>query len=155
MLPAFRRAKCARLARCSPVSWRCRSRLPPWRVSFSCSLYSILCSLAGIIYWGKSPPLHPTGCLFNPRAAAVGTWYPRQLQGRRFSILYSSVSLTGAFGGLLATGLNKLDGSHGISGWRYVSIRAVKLPSPTITSAGSSSWKASSPSALVFLPFTS
>ena len=34
--------------------------------------------------------------------------------------MYCSVSLTGAFGGLLATAIHSLDGTHGISGWRSV-----------------------------------
>ncbi|KAA1477432.1 MFS general substrate transporter [Dentipellis sp. KUC8613] len=59
--------------------------------------------LPGIVYW-------------------VGCWYPRQLQGRRFAVLYSSVSLTGAFGGLLATAIHTLDGAHGIEGWRWIYI---------------------------------
>jgi hypothetical protein len=55
-------------------------------------------------------------------AAKVGSWYPRHLQGRRFAVLYSSVSLTGAFGGLLATAIHSLNGKHGIAGWRCVSL---------------------------------
>lgn len=42
------------------------------------------------------------------------------MQGKRFAFLYSSVSLTGAFGGLLATGINSLDGSHEMAGWRWI-----------------------------------
>lgn len=42
------------------------------------------------------------------------------MQGKRFAFLYSTVSLTGAFGGLLATAINSLDGSHGIAGWRWI-----------------------------------
>lgn len=40
------------------------------------------------------------------------------MQGIRFGVLYSTVSLTGAFGGLLATAIHALDGTHGIAGWR-------------------------------------
>lgn len=40
------------------------------------------------------------------------------MQGIRFGVLYSTVSLTGAFGGLLATAVHALDGTHGIAGWR-------------------------------------
>ncbi|KAL4244698.1 MFS transporter superfamily protein [Abortiporus biennis] len=59
--------------------------------------------LPGIIYW-------------------IGCWYPRPMQGRRFGVLYSSVSLTGAFGGLLATAIHALDGTHGIPGWKWIYI---------------------------------
>lgn len=44
------------------------------------------------------------------------------MQGKRFAFLYSTVSLTGAFGGLLATAINSLDGTHGIAGWRWIFI---------------------------------
>ncbi|KAH9946732.1 MFS general substrate transporter [Amylocystis lapponica] len=59
--------------------------------------------LPGIVYW-------------------MSCWYPRPMQGRRFAILYSSVSLTGAFGGLLATAIHALNGTHGIAGWRWIFI---------------------------------
>ncbi|KAH8105328.1 MFS general substrate transporter [Cristinia sonorae] len=52
----------------------------------------------------------------------LGCWYPRSMQGRRYALLYSSVSLTGAFGGLLATAIHSLDGAHGIAGWRWIFI---------------------------------
>ncbi|KAL6301887.1 MFS general substrate transporter [Sparassis latifolia] len=59
--------------------------------------------LPGIVYW-------------------VSCWYPRPMQGRRFGVLYSTVSLTGAFGGLLATAIHALNGTHGIAGWRWIFI---------------------------------
>ncbi|KAI0919969.1 hypothetical protein AcV5_001901 [Taiwanofungus camphoratus] len=59
--------------------------------------------LPGIVYW-------------------MSCWYPRPMQGRRFAVLYSSVSLTGAFGGLLATAIHALNGTHGIAGWRWIFI---------------------------------
>lgn len=42
------------------------------------------------------------------------------MQGKRFAFLYSTVSLTGAFGGLLATAINSLDGASGMAGWRWI-----------------------------------
>lgn len=42
--------------------------------------------------------------------------------GRRFSHVFSAVSLTGAFGGLLATAIFQLDGACGIVGWRWIFI---------------------------------
>ncbi|EIN13832.1 MFS general substrate transporter [Punctularia strigosozonata HHB-11173 SS5] len=59
--------------------------------------------LPGLIYW-------------------IGCWYPRPMQGTRFAVLYSSVSLTGAFGGLLATGINSAGGSFGLAGWKWIFI---------------------------------
>ncbi|KAI0641721.1 MFS general substrate transporter [Trametes meyenii] len=59
--------------------------------------------LPGIVYW-------------------LSCWYPRSVLGRRFGVLYSTVSLTGAFGGLLATAIHALDGTHGIAGWQWIFI---------------------------------
>ncbi|ODV90171.1 hypothetical protein CANCADRAFT_13294, partial [Tortispora caseinolytica NRRL Y-17796] len=52
----------------------------------------------------------------------MATWYPRGKLGRRYAVLYSTVSLTGAFGGLLATAIHSLNGRHGIAGWRWIFI---------------------------------
>ncbi len=52
----------------------------------------------------------------------MSCWYPRSVLGRRFGVLYSTVSLTGAFGGLLATAIHSLDGAHGIAGWQWIFI---------------------------------
>ena len=73
--------------------------------------------LPGIIYWSKYQLYLHLVYVLN-LFLVVGCWYPRSMQGRRFAILYSSVSLAGAFGGLLATAIHTLDGAHGIAGWR-------------------------------------
>ncbi|KAI1786113.1 MFS general substrate transporter [Ganoderma leucocontextum] len=59
--------------------------------------------LPGIVYW-------------------LSCWYPRTLLGSRYAVLYSTVSLTGAFGGLLATAIHALDGTYGIAGWKWIFI---------------------------------
>ncbi|KZT72470.1 MFS general substrate transporter [Daedalea quercina L-15889] len=40
----------------------------------------------------------------------------------RVGIFYASASLSGAFGGLLATGIEKMDGVGGLAGWRWIFI---------------------------------
>lgn len=52
----------------------------------------------------------------------LGMWYKRSEAQKRFSFFFSSTSLAGAFGGLLASGLGKLEGVRGYSGWRWVFI---------------------------------
>ncbi|KAF7969156.1 hypothetical protein HWV62_28202 [Athelia sp. TMB] len=49
--------------------------------------------------------------------------YKRSETGIRLGLIYSSASLSGAFGGLLASGLNAI-GTHGggYAGWRYIFI---------------------------------
>nr|VWO94072.1 Uncharacterized protein [Ganoderma boninense] len=44
------------------------------------------------------------------------------LPGIVYWLLYSTVSLTGAFGGLLATAIHSLDGTYGIAGWKWIFI---------------------------------
>ena len=49
-------------------------------------------------------------------------WYKRSEAQKRFSFFFSSTTLAGAFGGLLASGLGKMDGIRGYGGWRWVFI---------------------------------
>ncbi|RPD67314.1 MFS general substrate transporter [Lentinus tigrinus ALCF2SS1-7] len=46
---------------------------------------------------------------------------PHELQ-QRVGIFYASASLSGAFGGLLATAIIKMDGVGGLAGWRWIFI---------------------------------
>ncbi|KAK4703906.1 hypothetical protein P7C70_g2317, partial [Phenoliferia sp. Uapishka_3] len=46
--------------------------------------------------------------------------YKRDEMALRMGLVYSSASLSGAFGGLLATGLNKMAGVGGYAGWRWI-----------------------------------
>ncbi|THD00310.1 hypothetical protein EYZ11_000203 [Aspergillus tanneri] len=57
------------------------------------------------------------GCFY-----LLGMWYKRSEAQKRFSFFFSSTTLAGAFGGLLASGLGKMDGVRGYSGWRWVFI---------------------------------
>jgi MFS family permease len=41
---------------------------------------------------------------------------------QRLGLIYSSASLSGAFGGLLARGLNEMGGRGGLEGWRWIII---------------------------------
>ncbi|GKZ33534.1 hypothetical protein AbraIFM66950_003438 [Aspergillus brasiliensis] len=52
----------------------------------------------------------------------LGMWYKRSEAQKRFSFFFSSTTLAGAFGGLLASGLGKMDGVRGYGGWRWVFI---------------------------------
>lgn len=52
----------------------------------------------------------------------MGMWYKRSEAQKRFSFFFSSTTLAGAFGGLLAYGISQMDGARGYSGWRWVFI---------------------------------
>ena len=52
----------------------------------------------------------------------IGMWYKRSEAQRRFSFFFGSTSLAGAFGGLLASAIGKMDGMRGYGGWRWIFI---------------------------------
>ncbi|TFK34022.1 major facilitator superfamily domain-containing protein [Crucibulum laeve] len=47
-------------------------------------------------------------------------WYRRQDQARPISLYFSSATVAGAFGGLLAFAIEKLDGRSGLRGWAWI-----------------------------------
>jgi sugar phosphate permease len=52
----------------------------------------------------------------------ISTWYlPNETQVR-IALFYTSSALAGAFSGLLAFGITKMDGLGGIAGWRWIFI---------------------------------
>jgi MFS family permease len=57
------------------------------------------------------------GCFY-----LLAMFYKRSEAQKRYSFFFSSTSLAGAFGGLLASAIGKLDGLHGYRGWRWIFI---------------------------------
>jgi MFS family permease len=51
----------------------------------------------------------------------MSLFYSRKQYAFRVAVLYSGSQLGNAFGGLFAIGILKLDGKHGLQGWRWVS----------------------------------
>ncbi|KAL4758354.1 major facilitator superfamily domain-containing protein [Aspergillus foveolatus] len=56
------------------------------------------------------------------RLYLLGMWYKRSEAQKRYSIFSCSTILAGAFGGLLASAIGKMDGVRGYGGWRWVFI---------------------------------
>ncbi|KAF5018232.1 hypothetical protein F66182_9795 [Fusarium sp. NRRL 66182] len=52
----------------------------------------------------------------------IGMWYRRNEAQRRYSFFFNSTTLAGAFGGLLAAAIGKMDGLRGYAGWRWIFI---------------------------------
>lgn len=50
----------------------------------------------------------------------IGMWYRRHEAQKRYSFFFSSTTLAGAFGGLLASAIGKMDGVRGYMGWRWI-----------------------------------
>jgi len=57
------------------------------------------------------------GCFY-----LIGMWYKRSEAQRRYSFFFSSTTLAGAFGGLLASAIGKMNGVRGYNGWRWIFI---------------------------------
>lgn len=50
----------------------------------------------------------------------ISFWYKREESQKRFTVYWSSVILAGAFGGLLATAISKMDGMRGLAAWQWI-----------------------------------
>ncbi|KAH8673983.1 major facilitator superfamily domain-containing protein [Xylariales sp. PMI_506] len=57
------------------------------------------------------------GCFY-----LLGMWYRRDEAQKRYSLFFSSTSLAGAFGGLLASAIGEMAGIRGYNGWRWIFI---------------------------------
>ena len=57
----------------------------------------------------------------------IGMWYKRSEAQKRYSFFFGSTSLAGAFGGLLASAIGKMNGMRGYLGWRWVFILGICL----------------------------
>lgn len=58
-----------------------------------------------------------TGCFY-----VLSMWYKREEAQRRFTLFFGSATLASAFGSLLASGIENMNGVHGKSGWRWIFI---------------------------------
>ncbi|KAI2469011.1 MFS general substrate transporter [Annulohypoxylon bovei var. microspora] len=52
----------------------------------------------------------------------ITQWYPRNECGVRMAIIFSSATLAGAFGGILARGIAEMSGVGGLSAWSWIFI---------------------------------
>ncbi|KPI42794.1 putative transporter [Cyphellophora attinorum] len=60
---------------------------------------------------------------FFPAATYLLTiWYRRYEVQKRMAIFYAAASLSGAFSGLLAFAIEKMDGVSGLAGWKWIFI---------------------------------
>ncbi|KZP27029.1 MFS general substrate transporter, partial [Athelia psychrophila] len=50
----------------------------------------------------------------------ISMWYPHAEQAKRIAIFYSAATVAGAFGGLLAYGIECMEGVGGLHGWQWI-----------------------------------
>jgi MFS family permease len=60
------------------------------------------------------------GGIFPGVTYYLSMWYKRSEQSRRVAIFFSAATVAGASGGLLAYGIEKLDGTAGLHGWAWI-----------------------------------
>lgn len=58
----------------------------------------------------------------------IGSWYTRAEAQKRYTFFFNSTSLAGAFGGLLASAIGKMDGIRGYQGWRWYVRPVFRVP---------------------------
>lgn len=68
--------------------------------------------LLGLFEAGMFP-----GCFY-----LLSMWYRREEAQKRYSFFFSSTTLAGAFGGLIAAGIHNLDNHRGIRSWQWIFI---------------------------------
>ncbi|CAF1237997.1 unnamed protein product [Adineta steineri] len=62
----------------------------------------------------------PEAGLFPGATYYLSSWYTRRELSWRVSILFSAATLAGTFGGILAYGINHMNGIGGQEGWRWI-----------------------------------
>jgi MFS family permease len=60
----------------------------------------------------------------------LSSWYKREEFGKRGAVFFSAATAAGAFGGLLAAAISKMDGVGGYSGARWIFIIEGERGSP-------------------------
>ncbi|KAJ7590232.1 MFS general substrate transporter [Mycena floridula] len=60
--------------------------------------------------------------LFPGLVTFLTFWYKPEERGVRIALILACATLAGAFGGAIAYGVGKMNGLHGIEGWRYLFI---------------------------------
>ncbi|KAG9308050.1 major facilitator superfamily domain-containing protein [Chiua virens] len=50
----------------------------------------------------------------------ISLWYPRAERAKRIAVWLSAASMAGAFGGLLAYGIEMMEGIGGLRGWQWI-----------------------------------
>lgn len=60
--------------------------------------------------------------IFQGAYYLISMWYKRNECQKRFTFFFAAIALAGAFGGLLAAAIGKMDGLRGYSGWRWIFI---------------------------------
>ncbi|KLT44738.1 MFS general substrate transporter [Cutaneotrichosporon oleaginosum] len=103
-------------------------KYPAYYLCFNASLWGIVSACTGAVqsYAGLAVCRTMLGVVeaaFFPGAVfLVSLFYPRRQMALRTAAFYTGSQVGNAFGGLFAIGILKLDGVHGLAGWRWLFI---------------------------------
>ncbi|RAO66004.1 uncharacterized protein BHQ10_002016 [Talaromyces amestolkiae] len=73
-------------------------------------------------FFGRGCIYHTEAGLYPGIAYYITLWYPRDRAQYRQALFFSAASVAGAFSGLLAYGIAKMNGVGGYAGWRWIFI---------------------------------
>lgn len=104
-------------------------RLTPrvWLAVLACAWGIVTMSLGFVRNFGSFVAVRAVlgiteGGLLPGMILYLSSLYTRKEMALRIGMFYTAASLAGAFGGLLARGLNEMDGLGGLEGWRWIFI---------------------------------
>ncbi|KUJ13578.1 MFS general substrate transporter [Mollisia scopiformis] len=103
-------------------------------ISILCFAWGLVMTLMGVVstYHGLIVARFFLGVAeagFFPAATYLLTiWYKRYEVQRRMAIFYAAASLSGAFSGLLAYAIEKMNGIAGLAGWKWIFILEGLVP---------------------------
>ena len=94
--------------------------------AFSAALMST--SHQSLLYLTNRPPIYSARVFLGLTEAGllpgviyyISLWYKRNEQSKRVAIFFSAATIAGAFGGLLAFGIEKMEGVAGLHGWAWI-----------------------------------
>ncbi|KAG6362503.1 hypothetical protein INS49_010735 [Diaporthe citri] len=101
---------------------------PSWYLGTLITIWGVIMTLTGVVknYGGLMTTRILLGVFeagFFPGAIYLCSyWYMPKNLATRISYFYCASALSGAFSGLLAAGIAKMDGTGGYSGWRWIFI---------------------------------
>ena len=104
------------------------------------TLMSLVKSFEGLVVYvfccfsGYFPQANPTSTIHSARIFLglteaglfpgvtyyISLWYKRDEQAMRVAIFFSAATVAGAFGGLLAFGIQNMEGIAGLHGWAWI-----------------------------------
>lgn len=111
-----------------------------------CTLMGVVQSFPGLLVCRAALGIAEGG-LFPGITYYITMWYRRHECGLRLAIFFSAATAAGAFGGLLARGINEMSGIAGLKvsyNLNWTAVRTIKLISDRV-GHGFSSWKGSLP----------